>query len=156
MAFTLRLATLDDIPKLVELRIEFIKEAHQNPFNVDLDNHRNLLTDYFQTQMKDETFLAWIAEDENENIVAISGLVIVSKVPQLWSPTGKESYIFNMYTIPAWRRKGIGSALLEKLLEESKARGINHVDLHASDLGKAVYEKYGFRPNKHYMSLWLK
>jgi ribosomal protein S18 acetylase RimI-like enzyme len=154
MSYTLRLATKNDIPILAKLRIDFIKEVHQNPNDLDLNNHKELLINYFQTNMENDTFLAWLAEDENSNIIAISGMVIVSKVPQLWNPMGKESYIFNMYTIPAWRKMGIGSALLEKLLEESKARGISHIDLHASDLGRSVYEKYGFRPNKHYMFLW--
>ena len=89
-------------------------------------------------------------------IIGTSGLLIIFKVPQIWNPTGRESYIFNMYTQPEWRRKGIGTALLEKLLEESKSRGINLVALHGTDLGKAVYVKSGFKTSDHYMSLWMK
>ena len=155
MSFTLRLATKDDIPELIELRIKFLKEVHSNPSEEELESIQEHLKRYFQKSMKDGTFLAWLAVDENGDVIATSGLVIVSKVPQTWNPTGKESYIFNMYTIPSWRRKGIGSTLLEKLLEESKARGIHHVDLHASELGRSVYEKFGFKTNKHYMNLWL-
>jgi GNAT superfamily N-acetyltransferase len=113
------------------------------------------LSYYFKESMQNETLIVWLAEDEQKQIISTSALVIVQKVPQTWNLSGKESYIFNMYTLPSWRRKGIGSALLEKLLEESKARGIKHIDLHATDLGRAVYEKYGFKPNKHYMNLWL-
>lgn len=60
----------------------------------------------------------------------------------------------NMYTKPKWRRKGIGSALLEKLLKESKKRGINEITLHATPIGRSLYEKYGFKPNHHYMNLY--
>ncbi|NHJ40187.1 MAG: GNAT family N-acetyltransferase, partial [Asgard group archaeon] len=42
-------------------------------------------------------------------------------------------------------RKGIGSALLEKLIEENKSKGIDTVFLHATPSGKPLYEKYGFK-----------
>lgn len=52
-----------------------------------------------------------------------------------------------MYTKPEWHRKGIGSALLDKLIEEIKKKGIRSVVLHATPIGRPLYEKYGFREN---------
>ncbi|MHA1503445.1 MAG: GNAT family N-acetyltransferase [Candidatus Heimdallarchaeota archaeon] len=155
MSFSLRLATKEDIPNLVELRIEFLNEALNETPDDGLDVYREHLGNYFEKHMSDGTFLAWLAIDENDNIIATSGLSIIIKPPQLWNVTGEESYIMNMYTKPTWRRQGIGSALLEKLLEESKSRCINRVTLYATPVGRPLYEKYGFEPSSHFMRINL-
>ena len=155
MSFSLRLATEEDIPELIELRIEFLKEVRVEAPDEGMDIYRKYLGAYFRKHMKDDTFLAWLAVDENNEIIATSGLAIIEKPPQLWNLTGKETYIMNMYTKPEWRRKGIGSAILEKLLEESKTREIYQVYLYATPIGRTLYEKYGFKQSEHSMSLWL-
>jgi GNAT superfamily N-acetyltransferase len=51
-----------------------------------------------------------------------------------------------MYTLPAWRQRGIGTALLETALSDAREAGITCVRLHATKLGRHVYEKLGFVP----------
>ncbi|MGC9780576.1 MAG: GNAT family N-acetyltransferase [Candidatus Heimdallarchaeota archaeon] len=153
MSFSLRLATKEDIPQLIELRIEFLKEVQVDAPKDMMDVYREHLGEYLLKHMKNETFLAWLAEDENKTIIATSGLAIIEKPPQLWNLTGKETYIMNMYTKPKWRNQGIGSTLLEKLLEESKNRDIFQVYLYATPIGRALYEKYGFVKSEHSMYL---
>ena len=154
MTFSLRLATKEDISILIEFRIEFLKEFQTGGKDEDLDIFREHLGNYFRKHMND-TFLAWLAVDDENNIIATSGLAIIVKPPHLKNFTGKESYIMNMYTLPNWRRKGIGSALLEKLLEESKTRGINRVSLFATPTGRTLYEKYDFKTSEDFMNLRL-
>ncbi len=155
MSFSLRLATKEDIPQLIELRIEFLKEVQVDAPNDMMDEYHEHLNKYFLKHMNNETFLAWLAEDETKTIIATSGLAIIEKPPQLWNLTGKETYIMNMFTKPEWRKQGIGSALLEKMLEESKARDISQVYLYATPIGRALYEKYGFKQSEHSMFLRL-
>ncbi len=50
----------------------------------------------------------------------------------------------NMYTKPEYRRKGIAYKTLDILVEESKAKGISAISLEATDMGRPLYEKYGF------------
>ena len=155
MSFSLRLATKEDIPQLIELRIEFLKEFQEDIPNDSMNVYREHLGGYLQKHMKNETFLAWLAEDENKTIIATSGLAIIEKPPHLSNLTGKETYIMNMYTKPEWRRQGIGSVILEKLLEESKNRDIFYMYLYATPVGSALYEKYGFKQSEHSMYLRL-
>ena len=105
--------------------------------------------------MKSNEFFAWIAESNNE-IIATSGLSFLQKPPHFINLTGKFAYIMNMYTKPEWRRKGIGLALLEKLIEEIKKKGIESVVLHATPYGRPLYEKYGFRENDGDIEMILK
>jgi len=152
--FSLRLATKDDIPQLAELRIEFIKEVRLEYPKDRIDEYREVMINYFEKEMSSGNFVAWLAIANNE-IIATSGLITIQRVPQLWNISGKEAYIMSMYTKPEWRNKGIGTAILKKLLEEVKNRDIIAAKLYATPMGKPLYEKQGFKVGKPEMSLYL-
>ncbi len=50
--------------------------------------------------------------------------------------------IWDVIVDPPAQRRGIGTAILERLLEEASGRAI--VTLVASPMGKPLYERYGF------------
>ncbi len=50
----------------------------------------------------------------------------------------------NMYTNPKYRRKGIAYKTLDMLIKDSKSKGIFSISLEATDMGRPLYEKYGF------------
>lgn len=50
----------------------------------------------------------------------------------------------NMYTAPEYRRKGIAYKTLDLLVGDIKSRGISSISLEATDMGRPLYEKYGF------------
>lgn len=59
----------------------------------------------------------------------------------------------NMYTKPEYRRKGIALKTLNLLVEDAKNRGITAISLEATDMGRPLYEKYGFVKMKDEMEL---
>jgi GNAT superfamily N-acetyltransferase len=58
-----------------------------------------------------------------------------------------------MYTDPAYRRQGIAMKTLALLIEDAKAKGITFISLEATDMGRPLYERYGFVPMEHEMIL---
>ena len=50
----------------------------------------------------------------------------------------------NMYTKPDYRRKGIAYHTLGLLIEEAKNKGVKFISLEAKDMGRPLYERYGF------------
>ncbi len=152
--FFLRLATKDDIQQIVELRIKFIKEIRIDAPTDKMDEYREVMSNYLKKEMSSGNFIAWLAVANNE-IIATSGLITIQRQPQLWNMTGQEVYIMNMYTKPEWRRKGIGTAILEKLIEEARNRCIEAIKLHATPMGKTFYEKRGFKIGHPDMYLYL-
>ena len=50
----------------------------------------------------------------------------------------------NMYTKPEYRRNGIAYKTLDLLIAEAKRKGITAISLEATDMGRPLYEKYGF------------
>lgn len=149
-----RRATLDDLDSLVDLRIEFLREAEQVRDDADTSQLQRTLLGYLRKHLAEGTFIAWLAQ-EGEEIVGTSGICFYSVPPTFGNPSGEVAYIMNMYTKPGWRRKGIGQTLLTKLLEEAAARGVRKVTLDTTSLGRPIFEKYGFRAKDNEMMLML-
>ena len=61
----------------------------------------------------------------------------------------------NMYTHPDFRRRGIGAALLARLIDAARDAGCERVSLHALPLGQSIYSKAGFSRGDSEMVLKL-
>jgi GNAT superfamily N-acetyltransferase len=61
----------------------------------------------------------------------------------------------NMYTQPAYRGNRIAPTLFEKLVTEAKERGCHEISLHATDMGRPVYLKFGFKESDGELVLTL-
>ncbi len=59
---------------------------------------------------------------------------------------GREGLVMNVYTAPAWRRRGIARRLMEEIIAWAKTAGIVRLVLHASDEGRPLYTALGFVP----------
>ncbi len=74
-------------------------------------------------------------------------------MPTYHNQTGKKAYIMNMYTNPAYRRKGIAYHTLEILVADAKNKGIDAISLEATEMGRPLYEEFGFVGMKDEMEL---
>ncbi len=63
-------------------------------------------------------------------------------------------YILSMYTAAEHRRQGLAKRIVQALLTEARRRGYPTVVLHASEMGRPVYEALGFHPTTE-MRRWL-
>jgi GNAT superfamily N-acetyltransferase len=143
-----RKAILSDIPELIILRKKLLLvEGAIAEQSIDTE-----LEEYFSENIQKNTFIAWLAI-ENDEIIATSGLCFYQLPPYFLNPSGKVAYITNMYTIDKYRRKGIATKLLEKIIEEAKSLDYKIIRLHASSQGKSLYIKYGFIDSEGYMHL---
>lgn len=100
-------------------------------------------------------YLGWIAE-ENGRVAGSAGLLILDWPPHLLHPTETQrAYLLNVYVEPEFRKRGLAHQLLERSMAEARERKICVVTLHTSDAGRAVYEKFGFRPTSEMMHVEL-
>lgn len=150
-----RKATIHDIDELVRLRIEFLKEVQKvETRQYSEDELRHSLHAYLSKSMNNDEFVAWLAISGGE-IVATSGLCFFQITPGFTLIDGKIAYILNIYTLPAWRGKSIGKQVFSHILQEAVSRGYKRISLHASEDGRPIYEKFGFRSTSDEMELTL-
>jgi predicted acetyltransferase len=139
-------ATVDDTSTLVENRILFALEISGGQDEEVIQALREQMTTYLLKATADNSFISFIAK--SNGIVAGIGSMHVRELPgNFKNPSGKWAYIMNMYTIPAFRRKGVCKNILNMLVEEGKQYGITGFDLHATAEGELVYRQNGFEMN---------
>jgi GNAT superfamily N-acetyltransferase len=66
---------------------------------------------------------------------------------------GGTGWVGGVAVVPAHRRVGLGGALTAAIVEFLEARGVATVLLHATALGRPVYERLGFVPETAYVTL---
>ena len=54
------------------------------------------------------------------------------------------AYLLNFYVAPDARGRGLAETMLRTALDEARRRGIGVVSLHASRMGRPIYERNGF------------
>lgn len=139
-----------DISQLVDLRKkQLFDEGLVSINNIDIE-----LQKYFDISLKNGSLILWIAE-ENEIIIATSGICFYQLPPSYSNPTGKNAYVTNMFTLNEYRCKGIASDLLKLVVEEARKQGYKVVRLHSSKQGKSIYERFGFKDSEGYMAMIL-
>jgi ribosomal protein S18 acetylase RimI-like enzyme len=67
--------------------------------------------------------------------------------------TGGTGWVGGVAVVPAHRRVGLGGALTEAIVAFLEERGVATVLLHATALGRPVYERLGFVPETAYVTL---
>ena len=150
--YRIRLATLDDLDELLRLRLDFLEEVGSLKEGADGDELGAAMRDYLVRKMPSGAFLAWVAESEGA-IVATSGVTIFERPPNGANPAGLEAYLSNMYTLPGWRGRGLGTALVEAIVAHLKATRVRRIWLHATEQGRPVYARAGFVPSETEMEL---
>lgn len=136
-------ATLEDINTLVETRIEVLRAANKLCADTDMGEVERHSYLYYQKALSDGSHIAYLVFDES-GCIGTGGVSFFQVMPTYHNPSGKKAYIMNMYTNPKYRRKGIAYKTLDMLIKEIKSKGISSISLEATDMGRPLYEKYGF------------
>jgi GNAT superfamily N-acetyltransferase len=132
-----------DIPAMTAARLAYLTEMQGGRPEAYLKELQQNLQSYFLQAMQEGSFFALLAEKEGK-VVSYGGMVL-KKIPgDLNQSSYLEGDILNMYTLPAYRRQGISSMILQQLLTEAKIMGITKVALHCSKDGEPLYRKFGF------------
>ena len=95
-------------------------------------------------------YIGWLAApaDEPEMIVAGAGVQLQPILPRPLDVStigeGRQGTIVNVFTEPQWRRRGIAGLLIKEIITWSKNEQIDQLVLHASNVGRSIYERLGF------------
>ena len=144
MEIIYNVATIKDIQILIDSRVEFLSEYWGQQDLIVENNLKKELHHFFTKALSDHSYISCIAW-KNKKLIAIGGMKIINKPGSFRIPDGRCGYIMNMYTRPEFRKQGIASAILEKLMDAGKNMGIRFFELHSTIEGESVYQKSGFQ-----------
>ena len=152
MALVYKRATLADLDILTETRIEVLRAANRLDASADMTQVERATLAYYRSALADGSHTAYLVFD-GDVFVGAGGVSYYAVMPTYHNPTGRKAYIMNMYTHPDYRRRGIARKTLDLLVQDAKARGIRAISLEATDMGRPLYEAYGFVKMEHEMEL---
>lgn len=145
--FVFRKADVGDAAALVELRLDFMRIVKDGGLP-DEEAWRSDLTAFFEHDIAAGALVCWICM-EGAKVVAASGIAFdVPDRAGSGAQCGRdaaEALIFNMYTMPEYRRRGLAAELLRRCVQEARARGLRRLRLQPTEDGRALYESFGFR-----------
>lgn len=138
-----RKATINDIPLLVNARLQLLQISNNLSLGSELNHLVEPIQNYYLEEINKNTHVAYLAFIDN-NFVGTGGICFYQVLPTFHNPSGWKAYIINMYTKPEYRKRGIAGHILDLLIKESLNRGIDFITLEATNVGRPLYEQHGF------------
>ncbi|HEX4664738.1 MAG TPA: GNAT family N-acetyltransferase [Terriglobales bacterium] len=109
-----------------------------------------------QKYLADGSYRGWFAIAQDGRVAAGAGLMIMPLVSGPLSPDQiNRPYLLNVYTYPEFRNRGLARMLTNKAIDWCRTHGFKVLWLHASHLGRPLYESLGFEASNE-MKLIIK
>ncbi len=150
-SYRIRPAGPQDVPLLARHRVEMFADMGRLAADGAAAALRAATEPLLGEWLASGALVAWLAEPVSRPALVVGGAGLQLR-PMLPRPgpdgrgllTGPEAYVINVFVERAWRRRGVASALMQHVLGYTRERRLRVVTLHASDEGRALYEKLGF------------
>lgn len=148
MDATLRPSTLADLDLHVAHRVRMFEDMEYGD-----EAGRLRMAATFRDRLR-----TWLTTGEVRGVVAeVDGNAVAGALIQfreaLPSPLTEQAvrgYLFNVFTEPGYRGRGLARIMTQALLDEAHALGVGMVELHASREAEALYRKMGFEPTPEF------
>lgn len=135
-------ANADEIPALVDLRIAYVEEDCGILTEDTRQKLLSVLPEYFEKHLNRDIFV-YTAKDGS--IVSCAFLVITERPANPNFITGRTGTVYNVYTLPNYRRNGLAKRVMQELLSDSEKFRLDFVDLKATKDGYHLYDTLGFK-----------
>ena len=145
-------ATIEDLDLLVDMRIKVLQAANMLSEETDMSEVRRCSYRYYKEALCNGSHTAYLVFDGN-NVIGTGGASFFQVMPTYHNPSGRKAYIMNMYTDPVYRRRGVAYKTLDLLVRDIRKCGVSAISLEAIEMGKPLYEKYGFVKMQNEMEL---
>lgn len=153
-AFIVRPANVADIDVLARHRAGMFRDMGTLPedsFDAMCDAARR----FYAHAVVEGDYLAWLASPASDSAIVVAGAGLQLRAAQpgvressrgFVMSSGLQGIVMNVYTEPAWRRRGLARLLMRYVMDGARAHAVGSLVLHASNEGRPLYETLGFTP----------
>lgn len=144
MNATLRPSTPSDLDTHVAHRVAMFRD-------MDMGTEEGLkrMAEAFRHQLRSWLHTGqcrgFLLEEEGRPVAGVL-MLMKESVPTPVTPLSIRGYLFNVYTEPSHRRRGLALRLTDAALELARDMGLEIVELHASLEAEGMYQRLGFVP----------
>jgi GNAT superfamily N-acetyltransferase len=152
MRYSIRQATISDAAVIAHHRVAMFQDMGDVPTVALSTELLSASIPALSVLLREGSYVGWLAIDTGERVIAGAGVHVRPQLPLISQDGGRVvatpvPLVVNVYTEPAWRRKGIARALMQGLMDWSVVQGFDRLLLHASDAGRDLYVSLGFGPS---------
>ena len=140
-ATTVRFASPADLPAVARLRWRWVVEESG-------------ATDAMSEDEFVPTFVAWAADHADSHrcvvaerdgaVIGMAWLALTARVPSPRAPRRLSGDLQCVYVVPDARDAGVGTRLVEAIVEEADRLGVERVVVHSSERAVPAYDRAGF------------
>ena len=139
----IRLAEAKDIKQLIKMRWDNTIEFDDSKKNESYTEFEEECQTFLEKALDSEQWFIWVAAVE-EKVVSHIYIELIQKVPRPGRVTHPFAYMTNVYTIPEYRNKGIGSKVLCVINNWVKENTYEFVIVWPSEDAIQYYKKNGY------------
>ncbi len=139
--YRVRTATIDDAAVLARHRVSMFVDM-----GVPLDAETLDVTfrAWLAETMAAGSYRAWLVETAEGTVVAGGGITIIPWPPGPRYPGSRLAFVYNVYTEPAHRRRGLARQVMDAIHAWCRDEGILSLALNASSEGQPLYAALGY------------
>lgn len=98
-----------------------------------------------RTRLKNHELMAWVVKSSDGRVAGGGCVWLQSVQPRPHRESMVQPYLLSMYTEPRFRRRGVASMVVKEAIDWCKRNKYERLMLHASEMGRKVYSKLGFK-----------
>jgi len=144
MSLTLRPSTPADLETHVAHRVAMFRDMEMGS-----EEGLKRMAEAFRHQLR-----VWLVTGqcrglimEDQGVIVASALLqLKDTLPTPVTPLSVRGYLFNLYTEPSHRRRGLAARITDAMLDLAREIGIEIMELHASLEAEGLYQRMGFVP----------
>ncbi len=141
--YSIRAASRSDVEVLVRHRLHMFREM-RIPVDDAVDGGH--FRGWFERALASGEYRGWLVVTDMNDIAAGGGLTVLACPPVPGDPTGALPFVFNVYTEPAHRRRGLARLVMTTMQNWCRESTYRRIGLAASEFGRPLYEAMGYRP----------
>lgn len=133
---------ISDLETICRHRQEMFLDAGGDPDKLQVMTQH--FRPWLERRLSDGRYFGFLLIDAGRPVAGI-GLMSIEWPPHPSHPTSDQrGYVLNVYVEPEYRRRGLASALMQAAEAEFSRREITFAVLHATKMGRPVYEQTGW------------
>jgi GNAT superfamily N-acetyltransferase len=143
MEATIRLARLDDIEQLVEMRRDFTFEDFDSGEAAVRPGYEDDCSAFLADAITGGRWNIWVAE-VGGRIVSHAYVALIDKVPRPIRKHARIAYLTNVYTCPEFRGRGLGAKIVRRAQEVARNTDVELIIVWPSENSVEFYKREGF------------
>ena len=144
-----RSATEADAVTIAEQRVKMFQDNDLTPTGTWEELERDS-AEWTARKLREGSYAGWLVEEDGR-VIGGAGVWFMEWPPHWMHVEPVRGYLLNFYVAPEARGRRLAKELVALAVDECRRRGVHVAVLHASRMGRKIYEELGWTASNEMM-----